>query len=522
MRAFKILCSIILLVTAPCFAAPAAGADEMPTGDEYMVLRLCEGVRRLFEVHAEMVWPGYSLAQQPFLVYVPERWALLYNSDATIEGFGERPKRWPDLGPDVLYHEGKYGDLVGQLVFDLTLGEVTTLAIGFPDDFSLSLERPQVRAFAYIVHEAFHQYQNLAFGEMPWAREEKYPISDLTNGALAYLEMRILEDALEAAAAADHERCRARVGEFVAIRRHRWTAADPFVGRYEQGKELKEGTAKYVELKCVELMSGVDYVSALDGVSTPLEEFFPPTSMPQLLLRELGERMGDGCLQPQDIPRNRIYAVAGAQGFLLDYFGIDWKHAAEEAGAGFTYVGLLEAYLGLDEPAYPRFVEQAKNGYDYGTILSCTIGAAEEYRHGYARELEAFEAQSGLRVELVIRTSGLSRSRVSRAKKWLVYDGRSCLCSKFKVYTLRGGAWMLELHDAGLLELNDWDMGYKDVIFYDTGIDSVSLDGEPVSPLVAGSQEYRSLELSGDHFTFSSAQPGELIVGEKTVRLLLD
>ena len=521
MRPIRVLCGVVLpLMLASCVARRGV-SEGSPPGAEYTLIRICEGVVQLFEREANAVWPGYSLAEQPFLVYVPDKWALLFNSDAQIDGFEACPEDWPDLRLDVLCHEGRYGDLAGQLVFDLPVGEATTVAVGFPENFSELVEHPEVEAFSYIVHEAFHQYQHGAFGEIPWAREEKYPISDLNNGALAWLEMRVLEDALEAAAADDPERCRQSVEEFVAVRRYRWDSGDSFVGEYEQGKELLEGTAKYVELKSVELMSGVDYVSSLDDATSPLERSFPHASMPELLLRELRERMGDDCLRPEDIPRNRIYAVAAAQGFLLDYFGIDWKGRAQKAGPGFAYVGPLQTHLGVAESVLAERVVRAKSKYAYETILSATTEAAEEYEQAYTRELEAFEAQGGLRVELVVSSSGLSRSRVSRAKRWLVDDGRSCLCSQFEVYTLRGADWMLELHDAGVLELNDWDAGRREVVFYDPGIDSVSLDGRPVSLLAPGTLPFESLEVSGDHFVLKSTQPGSLVLTGDTVRLLL-
>ncbi len=526
MRTFRLLSGVflalLLLVLPASFAAPEDVGEEGPTGEDYLLLRICEGVVRLFEGRTDAVWPGYSLAEQPFLVYAPERWALLLNVADRVEGFGAGPEDWPDLGPGAQYHEGRYGALAGQLEFSLALGETTTVAIGFPDGFSERVEHPEVAAFSYIVHEAFHQYQRGAFGEIPWAREERYPISDLENGALAWLEMRVQQDALEAVLAGDRERCRLSAEAFVAVRRYRWDNGAPFIREYEQGKELQEGTAKYVELRCVELMRGVDYVSSLDGATSPLAGSFTDAAIPDLLHQELRERMGDTCLAPEDIPRNRIYAVAAVEGFLLDYFGIDWKALAQEAGPGFTYVELLGTRLGVDESAIAELVDRAKREYDYESILAATAEAAEEYRSAYARELEAFETQDGVRVELAVSSSNLSRSRVSRAKKWLMDDGRFLLCSDFRVYTLRGGDWTLELHEAGLLEINDWDAETKTVVLYDAGVDSVSFDGEPAAALAQGTRDFESFELAGDGFVLSGTHPGRFVAAGDTVRFVLD
>jgi hypothetical protein len=525
MRAFRVLSGVLLpallVLQLACSVAHADGAAASPNGDDSRLLRICEGVVRFFESETDAVWPGYSLAEQPFLVYSPERWALLFNSADPVEDFGACPQNWPRLGSGVQYHEGRYGDLAGQLQFNLILGETRTVAIGFSEGWPERVEHPEVAAFSYIVHEAFHQYQHGAFGEIPWAREEKYPISDLTNGALAWLEMRVLQDALEAVIADDRDRCRHSVEAFVAVRRYRWESGDPFIREYEQGKELQEGTAKYVELRCVELMPGVDYVSSLDGATSPLAGSFADTTMPGLLDQELRERMGDGCLQPEDIPRNRIYAVAAAEGFLLDHFEVDWKALAQEAGPGFTYADLLGSRVGVDEGALMDLVDEAKREYDYEAILAATTEAAQEYQHAYAGELEAFEAQVGARIELVLSSSNLSRSRVSRAKKWLVDDGRFLLCSLFKVYTLRGGDWSFELHDAGLLEINDWDAEVKTVVLYDAGADSVSFDGEPAATLAPGIRDFESFEIAGDRFVLSGTQPGRCVVAGDTLRFLL-
>jgi hypothetical protein len=510
------------LIAGALLAGPAANAQDVLTPDEHDLLRVCEGVVQLFDREADAIWPGYSLAEQPFLVYVPDRWALLFNPAGPVDGFGSPPDEWPTLSAEYVYHEGRFEDLVGQLVFNLAVGDTLVNAVGFPAEFPEKIADPDVEAFSFIVHEAFHQYQHASFGEIPWAREEKYPISDLENAALAWLEMRVLEDALEAAVADESERCLESAREFVAVRLHRWERGTPFIREFEQGKELLEGTAKYVELRSVERVSGLDYISSIDGAMSPLAGLFPGLPMSELLLRELRERRGENCLQPADIPRNRIYAVGGAEGYLLDHFGVEWKGLAQEAGPEFLYVGLLQTRLGVDERALGELVERAENTYDYDAVLAATRRAAEEYELGFARELAAFESQGGVRLELVMPSWNLSRSRMSRAKKWLVDGGRSDLRSNFDVYTLRGDGWTFELHHAALLELNDWVARRKEVVVYDAAIDSAVIDGERVSPLVPGATEFRSLEMTGERFVLEAAKPGELVVMEGTVRVFLD
>ena len=523
-RTFKHFSGILILLIIPVIISGGiriAAAQWSPTSDDLRLLKICRGITGLFESKADIIWPGYSLAEQPYIVYSPERWALLINSSEAADGFTAYPPNWPSLGTNARYYEGRYDGLAGQLKFNLPLGGTRVVAVGFHEGYFEGIEYPDVRAFSYIVHEAFHQYQCNVFGEIPWAREEKYPISDLDNGALAWLEMRILLDALESAKANDRERCMDLTKMFLSVRGHRWENGNDFISEYEQGKELSEGTAKYVELKCVELMHHVGNDPSSNGTVASLAGLFPGIGMPELLQRELKKRMGEACLQPEDIPRNRIYAVAATQGFLLDYFGIEWKSTAQKAGPGFTYAGLLATHLDVDEGRFDELIDRAKSKYDYEDILAATTQAAHAYQLAFNNEMRAFEAQDGVRIELVMSSSGLSRSRVSRVKKWLADDGRFLLCSHFKVYTLRGKDWSLELHDAGLLEINDWNERIKTVVFYNAGVDSMSFDGIPVNPLVPGTHDFKSFELRGNNFFLKGGNDGKFITKGKMMRLHL-
>lgn len=513
---------MLLIALAPASSCP--GAEEtgvLPSGTDLRLFKTIEGVVRLFEIRAGEIWPGYSLAEQPFLVYSPDRWAILVNPGGPADGFGHMPGDWPGLGIDAVCHEGSYGGLSGQLKFNLSLAGESVAAIGFRDSFIERYGQLEYEAFSYIVHEAFHQYQQDFFGEIPWAREEKYPISDFNNGALAWLEMRVLKEVLEALRADDREKCRRKTETFVAVRRHRWENGDPYLREYEQGKELSEGTAKYVELKCVELLPGVDYLSAVDGAASPLAGLVPGEPMPGLLLRDLRGRMSGTCLQPEDIPRNRIYAVAAIQAFLLDHFGIAWKDLAREAGAGFTYADLLGGHLGIDKGRQEELLEEAKRDHDFETVLDATAQAARDYRLCYERELGEFEAQEGKRIEIVVSSSGLFRSRVSRGKKWLMDDGLFLLCSNFNTYTLQGADLSFELHDAGLLEINDWDERVKTLVLYDAGVNSISLNGGPAGAISQGTTGFESIELEGTRFVLKGMRQGSITAGKDKISIML-
>lgn len=489
--------------------------SEELTESDLTVLKVCEGVIQLFKQYPDSVWPGYDLAQKPFIVYIPEKWALLFNYSKETNGFTSYPEDWPDLGTDVLFYEGQYKHLAGQLAFNLPIDTVEVAAIAFSGE-------SDVEFFGTVVHENFHQYQKYgkhpAFGEIPWEREEKYPIEDSKNTALAYLEMRLLMEALNAAYADNKKETEEYVKQFVAVRNLRWKQGDPFLARYEQGKEINEGTAQYVEIKSISLMKQAKYKSSLSGLTRSLNDDFSSISMPALLLKDFQERITGNSISPEDMPRYRIYPVGSAQGFLLDYFNIDWKNKAQKAGPEFTFSQLLRDHLKVDESQWDVLLKKAKDNYSYEEILASTNSLIKEYKNGFSRELESFEAQAGQRIQISLNPNGVRRSRSSRAKKWLVHEGTRELRSHFNIYSLKNDDLLLQVQDTGLLEENDWDKRIKKVVFFDPEMTSISLDGKPIKPVEAKLYQFKNIEIRGKNFKFSYSKDGTItFVGDRVM-----
>lgn len=510
---------VIVTVIVIAYAAVHAGGTLTPC--ELKILTICEGVVRLFDEHPADIWPGYDLSERPFIVYVPEKWALLFNCSRVVEDFGPYPDDWPDLGTQVLYRQGRYKDLVGQLAFNVRAGPITTFAVGVPEKMPESLDDPELAVFGYIVHEGFHQYQRETFGEIPWAREERYPIQDTENSALAYLEAAILVDALEASKIDDSGRCRELLKLFVAVRNQRWEHADPFVAKYEQGQEINEGTAMYVEIKSIDLMSGLRYESSLGGLTEPLKDSFQSISMADYLIGDFGDRMGDGFVPPEDMPRNRIYPVGSAQGFLLDYIGIDWKGMAQAAGPDFTYAALFQERLGVASVDFKRLSREAKRMFDYDHIRAATSRSIEEHQAGYREALTTFHDQEGHRIEVDFYYTGISRSRTGTARKWIVDNGTRTLCKRFDVYTLKNNDLALQLHNTGVLEKNDWDNKRKTVVFYITELDTIILDDGATSAEGDFQRAFETIELRGAGLSFFANTAGTInsMHGDITIAL---
>jgi hypothetical protein len=481
------------------------------------MLQVVEGAVQLFKQCPDCVWPGYDLSSQPFIVYRPDKWALLIGHDDGGPDFSEFPPGWPIPGHRVLFHEGTYGNLAGQLAFDLPLEGIKTLAIGLPDSV------PAMRgyhgrnyesfALGYIVHEAFHQYQSEAFGEIPWAREERYPILSAQNNALATLEMRILAHAMAFSMAGRTDLIDDFAREFVAVRTHRWEVCDPFVRRLEQSTELKEGTAQYVQVRALEQMAQLDYNSRVPA-EVSLPEKLAPVPAHALILDDLPSRMTAHSVAPEDMPRNRIYPVGAAQALLLDDLGVRWKSMAELAGSEFTYVELLRDITGYADADGAGLLEKAKTLYGFDSIVTATDSLIAAYQGEYAAAMSTFEDQQGTRLEITTPRSGVGRSRVTSRRKWLMDSGSQLLCLSYDVYALESEALLLQVTDAGVLEENDWGRKTRTVIVYSPGLQSLKLDGEEVSVGLAEDETYslESIELETDNIVLSYTGQGSMEV----------
>lgn len=494
-----------VLIVVSITAAQETGQPPTPTQSDssYLILKTGEAVVQLFRKNADRIWPGFDLSRQPFIVYQQE-WALLFNGPDSVDGFQKYPASWPRLEARVLYCPGQYKDLVGQLAFDVPVDTLKAVALGY-------IGVPAISFFAYVVHEAFHQYQRQAFGDIPWAREELYPIEDTENTALAVLEMRLLQEALKA----KHSQRRELIREFLAVRDTRWNR-DDFVKRYEQGQELNEGTAKYVEVRGVEL--------AERQKGNALRKDIAAASGGDYLGGEFQARYTGSALAPEDVLRNRIYPVGAALGKLLDELSVSWKAKAQAAGTEFSFAEMLRSKVPVDSSALPGLVEQTKARFRYSDIKAAADSLDQAYQAGFKAALDRFEATPGYRIEITLSAKNLRRSRSSSAKHWLMDKGSKDLRDHYKVYVLSSALTKdlsFEVHDAGLLEENDWQRGIRKVAFFTARIDSCRLDDQLQLAANATQSAFNRIELAGDNFKLSYSGKGTLASSRNHITITL-
>lgn len=520
------------LLLAVCSAPPAApdaaanpphpasgsslrilAAPQPPAPDEtdLKALDAIEGIVQLFRQPPGDIWPGFSLDDRPFIVYRPGRWALLVGYLSDTAGFGPYPLNWPHIGHPVRFHQGEYEGFEGQLFFDFPLDDTTTVAVGLPDDIpemsGLEDMSYEAMAFGYIVHEAFHQYQYDAFGEIPWEREERYPILDAENNALALLEVRALMGALRALEAGDTAECERQTRTFVAVRTHRWNTSPPFVRKFEQGLELNEGTAKYVEVRALSAVKELQYHSDLPS-RIPLPERLANLTAEGLTLADFEGRLESAGIPPEDMPRNRIYAVGAAQGLLLDYFSVDWKESAQLAGPDFEMAWLLRERLGVDDDALESLLSEAMEASRFASVLADAESRIEKYVAGYKRAMAAFKKLDGTKVSISMKRSGVGRSRVSSERKWLMDDGTVQLCRKYDLYSLSNDDLLFMIKDSALLEKNDWEEDVRTVTVKVREEPAIEIDGEQLALVPNRRYSFDRIEVTGGPMEFRASVHG--------------
>lgn len=468
---------------------------------------------KLFRKEHYVIWPGFDLSKQPFAVYIPGKWILLVNTNKKINGFIDYPKDWPKLYTDAIIHFGSYKDLTGQLQFDYDFDSIRTVVVGFPEDYYANIdEEAKINIFGFIIHEAFHQYQHNSFGQISWSREEKYSILNVNNTASAFLEMLLLEGALKAMAGNNRSECKKLLLSFSQIRKNRWESEEEFIRIYEQGQEINEGTAKYVEVKSILEMNkksrkenpGIDssYLKAfeINGIS--------------YLLNEFTNKMDDKTISPEDMIRNRIYPIGAAQGILMDYLDIDWKSRAQEAGGIYTFIqSVLEKY---GENTTTN-VSSIKREYDFDGILRATKKKIEQYIQGFDREMHLFESQQGTRIEICFDYSSLSRSGSSRSKKWVMDSGGKTLCMNYRLLKFKTKQVKIDLENIAVLQLNDWDKKWMKIIFYSFEIPPIVIDSIKYKPSEEQEMQFSSLMFSGQGFDVVSGRKGYINFSKKRV-----
>jgi hypothetical protein len=502
------LCGTLVLATALFAAVP----DTAPDAVDIATLKVCDRMMRLFRADADRIWPGYDLSVRPLIIYRPNKWALLLNEKQATDGFSTLPPGWPEM-PQAQYHPGPYRDLVGQLGFDIPVASGRAAAMPVSDTYMRN-STDSAHLFAFVVHENFHQFQDEVFTETDSLNEERYPIADRENTALAFVEMEILRDVLTAAQAGDDVSVRTLLRKFVAVRNARWNR-NPFVRSFEAAEERHEGTAQYVEVKAMDLVQ-----RSFSHAEVPARETegYAEYAHPQYLFSEFSSRTTGGTVAPADMPRNRIYPVGAAMGMLLDFLGVDWKGQVG-ADAANTFVSSLSSALHTGESDLASELVAAKKEYRYEDAVKAAGNLIQQHEDGFRAELHEFENQHGYRVQIRVRSGNLHRSGSTSARKWIVDDGARSLCKLYAVYTLRSPVLTLSLHDVAVLEEQDWAAGTKAVTFFVPTEPAILIEGKKLQAAPGEPKSFPSLKFGADTSEFQTDVRGRIRIDGHSITI---
>ncbi|NOX66658.1 MAG: hypothetical protein GXO85_12945, partial [Chlorobi bacterium] len=443
---------------------------------------------------------------------MPNDFVLYLNGSHAPKGFKPYPSDWPDMDTRAFIHYGVYRNLIGQFAFDFKIDSIKTFAMGIPKNLLFSFENPTYMLLSSTIHEGFHQYQHSHFGEIPWAREELYPILDVENTALASLEMQILKDALNAMFKNNEKKVETLAKEFVAVRDYRWKHADGFVRKYEQGQEINEGTARYVEMKAMDCFLKLDTAKIQNQLFREIKKDMSGMTIQNLLIGDMDARLSGLAVAPDDMLRNRIYPVGAALGFLMDRLGILWKMKFQAAGTEVSFPGLLKKRFKLDSIQLLSLFEKAKADFHYPEIMSSAKQLIHQYFTEYQEALKKFNHQKGIRIEINLSNNGLQRFRSTKDKKWIVENGKKLLCLHYNLYSLKsfkGNNILLEVHDKAIFDQNDWKKRQKKVAFYCNNLSNLILDNSPLGSKHDIEQNFNRIKLTGNDFKFEAEIKGK-------------
>ncbi len=515
--------ALLLVLIAACVPSEGALCLEVPspTADDSLAVDIINSVVHVFEHEDTPVWDGYDLSTQKILIYSPGRWAMLLNYNEPISNYTAYPSHWPDLSAPALFRWGEIEELAGQLYFNYEIGADKTVAIPIYTEVPGELGPMPLVMFAFIVHEAFHQFQRKVFQDMESFSEEKYPINDVENSALVALEMHILKDAVRQVGLGNVDEVRHLAEMFVAVRESRWKLAAPIVHSVERAKELQEGSAEYVEARYIGIMA--ELCRSGEITRSGVCSHFSSLNVAKYLEDDFKDRLEGSALRPQDIPRNRIYPVGATIFVLLDFLNVRWQGSVEEGREGFTSAGLLRESLGISTSAMDRLLEEAKEQYDFDGIAAASRDLVEEYNREFEDALAAFSAQPGFRIELEVPSSGLSRSRSSRGTRWTAQGGNKVFGEKYIVYTLRrqDPEVFLKAENTGVLEELVEDT-LKRVSFFVPALIEARVDGNALNLGVPGRHPFQDLVVTGDGLHITAKGRGTMLILENGVSVHLE
>lgn len=321
---------------------------ELPAQDLRDAVAIEREVARISR--SRRLWPGFEPLSIPLAIYTGGQ-TFLFRHPRPPEGF----TRVAESEVPVFVMGGRHPAVTSNSSADI--GGVSTGTL-LADGGRASIT-PTVLA-AVALHEAFHVFQRRH--HPGWGSNEgdlfRYPTGDADLLALRRLESEALSRSLRARKT-PQAACWAR--EAIGVRRRRFAALDSAFSGYEQGNELNEGLASYIQL----LAEG----------RTTVE--FPPNEFPAIAVRD------------------RIYTVGPALAFTLDRLAPGWQDTLEQNDRQPIDLLLERALARIDSPPPGScgFTAEDRSAIERAARADAAAVAANR-----VERRRAFDARSGWRV----------------------------------------------------------------------------------------------------------------------------
>jgi len=415
------------------------------------------------------VWPGYAVLAQPVLLHDPHAgrsWLVAH------------PAPPPDFAlvqagpPSVFMKDGAIPELQSEYYTDVPIGGRPVFAL-----VEASGADP-IRAIGVLVHERFHVHQKAHFARERY--DERYPVRDAENLALATLEQRALAEALRPTAGVGTPRAAAM---FVAIRTLRNRRLGDGLRHVEDGLERIEGTADYVEQRTLARLT-----SAEPAGSTWGEE-------------DVRHRL-DLPLDQDRLTRSRYYETGSAQAFLLDRAGpSDWKQRLE---SGTSLRELTAGAFPIPPGEVEALVEAAKSALlGYGRLVA---ECRDQLRRAAAEQdaaIHAFASTPGYEVRISQPPADTYSANFTAVGPHYDLPDGATLYPRMALLDIRRGDFRLEVRDRPMI---DQGIAYK----FHVSRKALLLLDDTALPLKPVERPFHSLALADAGVQLSATVSGSL------------
>lgn len=391
----------VLAVVSTVFSATAV-AEENDLQVDPLLIRQAHTVWEIIASPDNTIWPGWNATDTPIMIYIPGVQEILINHPKVPDDFKkyDGPVKFGDH--EIFYRNDKtLIELDGQntsidvfgvktLVVADTLSNRKNNLRGIldnptPTERKLSQMRySSLRANPYsqmamIAHEAFHVFQGRELNH-EFANESQiklYPCLSIKNNVGNSLEATALEECL---LEKDDAIARDAAIRWLAIRKDRRADMDPRMIEYEDRNEFIEGTAKYVEVKLMEVLQGskpeptlwfAQGFEGFDDLSWHRENTI--NAMGRVMRGEVNvnnDRYGTSPV------RFRLYYSGTAIALLLDRFSPNWKN--DIADPSETLTSLAEKVFGATDEELEAALNKAKSGSKYEELVASKTQLAKE------------------------------------------------------------------------------------------------------------------------------------------------